>query len=156
ARGGELFEQHRQLLSAAHGETRADDILTDTFHNVILYPSVVMQLASSHVRFLRPIAVDLTEIVVSPIRYLGAPDEINRQLVRYLNITHSAASLIQSDDVEMFRRAQAGLASDAQAWIWFNRHMDDDKTKSGGGTSEVVMRNQYQAGYLNYLGGGHE
>ncbi|MPS28457.1 MAG: hypothetical protein E2576_06090 [Alcaligenaceae bacterium] len=150
-RGGPLYDAHHSALAAKHGETHAEEILTDFFHNVIVYPSVVMQLASSHVRTIRPVAPDCTEIRVYPIKLKGAPEEINRQLIRYLNITHSAASLIQSDDVEMFRRVQGGLASQGQEWVWFNRHMEDDQFRRGGGTSEVVMRNQYQAGYLRYM-----
>ena len=151
SRGGPLFEAHCAALRERHSPERVDEIMTDFFHNVIVYPSVVMQLASSHVRTIRPIAPDHTEIRVYPIRLKGAPDEINRQLIRYLNVTHSAGSLIQSDDVEMFRRVQGGLASEAQPWVWFNRHMADDASKRGGGTSEVVMRNQYSSGYLRYM-----
>jgi benzoate/toluate 1,2-dioxygenase alpha subunit len=150
ARGGPIFEAHRAALAARHPSERVAEILTESFHNVIVYPSVVMQLASSHVRTLRPIAPDRTEVRVYPIRLRGAPEEINRQLVRYLNITHAAGSLIQSDDVEMFRRVQAGLASEGQDWVWFNRHMDDDRANRGGGTSEVVMRNQYRA-WMRYM-----
>jgi len=153
ARGGPLYESHLDALRARHPEARVKSIMTDFFHNVIVYPSVVMQLASSHVRTIRPIAVGRTEIRVYPIRLKGAPEEVNRQIIRYLNTTHSAGSLIQSDDVEMFRRVQSGLASEAQEWVWFNRHMQDDATKTGGGTSEVIMRNQYHAGYLRYLTG---
>ena len=150
-RGGPLLEAHRKSLLQRHDAARVDDILKDTFHNVILYPSAVMQLASSHVRTIRPISPDRTEVCVYPIRYRGAPDEINRQLIRYLNITHSAGSLIQSDDVEMFRRVQAGLASEAHEWVWFNRYMQDDAAVRGGGTSEVLMRNQYRTGYCRYM-----
>ncbi len=153
ARGGPLFEAHCTALRARHSPQKVEEIMTDFFHNVIVYPSVVMQLASSHVRTIRPIAPDRTEIRVYPIRLKGAPDEINRQLIRYLNITHAAGSLIQSDDVEMFRRVQGGLASEGHEWVWFNRHMADDATRQGGGTSEVVMRNQYRAGYLRYMAG---
>jgi len=152
-RGGPLFDAHCAALAQKHSPGRVREIMTDRFHNVIVYPSVVMQLASSHVRTIRPIAPDRTEIRVYPIRLKGAPEEINRQLVRYLNVTHSAASLIQSDDVEMFRRVQGGLASEALEWVWFNRHMGDDATRRGGGTSEVIMRNQYRAGYLRYMTG---
>lgn len=152
-RGGPLFEAHCAALRERHSPERVEAIMKDFFHNVIIYPSVVMQLASSHVRTIRPIAPDRTEIRVYPIKLKGAPDEINRQLVRYLNITHSAGSLIQSDDVEMFRRVQSGLASEAQDWVWFNRHMGDDAARHGGGTSEMVMRNQYRAGYLRYMDG---
>ncbi|HKQ29345.1 MAG TPA: Rieske 2Fe-2S domain-containing protein [Burkholderiales bacterium] len=151
ARGGPLFEAHCAALRARHSAEKVEQIMTDFFHNVIVYPSVVMQLASSHVRTIRPIAPDRTEIRVYPIRLKGAPEEINRQLIRYLNITHAAGSLIQSDDVEMFRRVQGGLASEAHEWVWFNRHMQDDEAVRGGGTSEVVMRNQYRSGYLRYM-----
>lgn len=153
ARSGPLYEAHRAALLARHSPERVKEILTDFFHNVIVYPSVVMQLASNHVRTLRPIAPDLTEIRVYPVRLKGVPEEINRQLVRYLNITHSAGSLIQSDDVEMFRRIHGGLASEAQDDVWFNRYIDDDRARRGPGTSEVVMRNQYRAGYLRYMNG---
>ena len=151
ARGGPVYEAHLGALERRHSPERAREIMTDFFHNVIVYPSVVMQLASSHVRTIRPIAPDRTEVRVYPVRLKGAPEEVNRQLVRYLNITHSAGSLIQSDDVEMFRRVQGGLASEAQEYVWFNRHMEDDRTRRGGGTSEVIMRNQYRSGYLRYM-----
>ncbi|MSP97544.1 MAG: hypothetical protein EXR29_10055 [Betaproteobacteria bacterium] len=154
ARGGPMVEEHRAALAKHHSLERVDEIMSERFHNVIVYPSVVMQLASSHVRTIRPLAPDLTEIRVYPMRLKGAPEEINRQLVRYLNITHSAGSLIQTDDVEMFRRVQAGLASEGQDWVWLNRHVDTERQEEGVrravGTSELVMRNQYR-GWLRYM-----
>ena len=154
ARGGPLFEAHRAALAARHSAQRVDEILTERFHNVVLYPSVVMQLASSHVRTIRPVSAELTEIRVYPIRLKGVPQEINRELIRYLNITHSAASLIQTDDTEMFRRAQGGLATEAQDWVWLNRYTDLERNEGGvrksRGTSELVMRNQYRA-WLQYM-----
>lgn len=157
ARGGPLVESHRAALGARHSPERVEEIMSERFHNVVLYPSAVMQLASSHVRAVRPIAPDLTEIRVYPIRLKGAPEEINRELIRYLNVTHSAASLIQTDDVEMFRRAQGGLASEGHDWIWLNRYLDAEReeggVRKGAGTSELVMRNQYR-GWLRYMQGG--
>ena len=154
ARGGPLVEAHRAALAERHSAERVEEIMSERFHNVIVYPSVVMQLASSHVRTIRPISPDLTEIRVYPIRLMGAPEEINRQLVRYLNITHSAGSLIQTDDVEMFRCVQAGLASEGQDWVWLNRYVDAEQEQDGVrrsvGTSELVMRNQYR-GWLRYM-----
>lgn len=153
-RGGPIYEAHRAALMERHSPERVDEILTDSFHNVIFYPSVVMQLASHHVRVVRPIAPDRTEVRVYPIRLKGAPEELNRALVRYLNVTHSAASLIQTDDVEMFRRIQAGLAGEGGQWVWFNRHLDAGEEVAEGtrscGTSDMVMRNQYRA-YRQYM-----
>jgi hypothetical protein len=147
-------EAHRAALAKRHSQPRVDEIMSERFHNVVLYPSAVMQLASSHVRTIRPISPDLTEVRVYPIRLLGAPEEINRELIRYLNITHSAASLIQTDDVEMFRRAQGGLCSEGHEWVWLNRYMHAEQELDGVrrsvGTSELVMRNQYR-GWLRYM-----
>jgi phenylpropionate dioxygenase-like ring-hydroxylating dioxygenase large terminal subunit len=154
SRSGPIYEAHRASLMEKHAPEKVDEILTDSFHNVIFYPSVVMQLASHHVRVVRPIAPDRTEVRVYPIRLKGAPTELNRALVRYLNVTHSAASLIQTDDVEMFRRIQAGLAGEGGDWVWFNRHFSGDvdiqEGTKGCGTSDMVMRNQYRA-YRDYM-----
>ncbi len=154
-RAGPLVEAHRAALRERHPPERVEAIMEERFHNATVYPSVVFQLASSHVRVLRPVAADCTEIRVYPIRLKGAPEEINRQLVRYLNITHAAASLIQTDDVEMFRRVQAGLASEGLDWVWFNRYMGDESEHNGvrrsrAGTSELGMRNQYRS-WLRYM-----
>ena len=129
--------------------------MKERFHNMTVYPGVVFQLASSHVRVVRPIAPDCTEIRVYPIRLNGVDEEINRQLLRYLNITHSAASLIQTDDLEMFRRVQSGLASEGLDWVWFNRYMDGEREEAGArhssaGTTELAMRNQFQS-WLRYM-----
>lgn len=153
-RSGPLYEAHRAALLAKHPKGRVDQIMDERFHNATVYPSVIFQLASSHVRVLRPLAADRTEIRVYPIRLKGAPPEINKQLIRYLNLTHAAASLIQTDDVEMFQRVQNGLGSAGRDWVWFNRYMAQEGQKgierSLAGTSELAMRNQYRA-WLNYM-----
>jgi hypothetical protein len=77
--------------------------------------------------------------------------------IRFLNLTHSAASLIQTDDMEMFRRVQAGLASAGAEWIVLGRHRGGETPQEGGlrapGTSELSMRAQYAA-WKRYMSGG--
>ncbi|GAA4337160.1 aromatic-ring-hydroxylating dioxygenase subunit alpha [Pigmentiphaga soli] len=153
-RGGPLVQAHRAALARRHPPGRIDAILEERFHNVVIYPSVVMQLASSHVRVVRPLAPDRTEIRIFPVLLQGAPDEINTNLIRFLNMTHAAASLIQTDDVEMFRRVQGGLEGAGSEWVWFNRYMgadrDEGEVRRAKGTSEIGMRNQFQ-GWLKYM-----
>ena len=64
-----------------------------------------------HVRVIKPIAVDRTEVTIYPIRLVGAPEAMNFGNIRLLNVTHSAASFVQTDDLESFVRAQKGLQS---------------------------------------------
>jgi len=82
--------------------------------------------------------------------------EMNRGLVRFLNMTHSAASLIQTDDLEIMERCQQGLATLGSDWIYFNRGLDKDvfdnaaAGQMGKGTDELMMRNYYKA-WIDYL-----
>ena len=122
--------------------------MTDFFHNLIVYPSVVMQLASSHVRTIRPIAHDRTEIRVYPIRLKGAPEEINRQLVRYLNVTHSAGSLIQSDDVEMFRRVQGWLKTGGRFFMHVFVHRSTPYAFVDKDDSDWMSRHFFSGGMM--------
>ncbi len=66
-----------------------------------------------HVRVIKPVAVDRTEVTIYPIRLVGAPAAMNFGNIRLLNVTHSAASFVQTDDLESFMRAQKGLRSRA-------------------------------------------
>lgn len=154
ARGGEVVEHYRAALLAKHPEERVDQILEETFHNAIFYPNLCIQLLSNHIRVLRPIAVDKTEIRVYPVRLDGAPEEMYHEVIRYLNVTHSPASMIQTDDLEMFRRIQVGAHAQGAEWVVFGRGYGQDVPDGGGlkgfGTSEVSMRNQYKA-WVDYM-----
>jgi benzoate/toluate 1,2-dioxygenase subunit alpha len=148
-RGGPVFERYKASLLAKHSPERVEEILAEKFHNALFYPNLCIQLLSSHIRVLRPVAVDRTEIRVYPVRLKGAPDDMYREVIRYLNITHSPASLIQTDDLEMFRRIQVGARSHGAEWVIFGRGFGQDVPGQEGlrgfGTSEVSMRNQYRA-----------
>ncbi|CAE6840860.1 aromatic ring-hydroxylating oxygenase subunit alpha [Paraburkholderia aspalathi] len=147
--GDPVFDDYKSALLAKHSPERVAEILVEKFHNAIFYPNLNIQLLSNHIRVIRPIAVDRTEVRVYPVRLKGAPEEMFHAVVRYLNITHSPASLIQTDDLEMFRRIQVGMKSHGTDWVVFGRGFGQDVTEGnaarGFGTSELAMRNQYKA-----------
>lgn len=156
-RTGDVVERYRAALLAKHSEERVNEILQEPFHNAIIYPNLCIQLLSNHIRVLRPIAVDKTEIRVYPVRLDGAPEEMYHEVIRYLNVTHSPASMIQTDDLEMFRRIQVGTHAQGAEWVVFGRGYGQDVPEDGGlkgfGTSEVSMRNQYRA-WVDYMSRG--
>ncbi len=106
------FRAYLAALEARHGAARAREILQPKRHNTAFYPNMALQALNQHVRVIVPVAVDRTEVHVYPVQLKGAPDAMNRGFIRHLNITHSAASLIQTDDLENFRRCQAGVAAE--------------------------------------------
>ena len=68
-----------------------------------------------------------------------------------MNVTHSAASFVQTDDLETFTRCQRGLDSEGSEWLYINRGLGDDITEpnrpglKGKATNELVARNMYKA-----------
>ena len=158
-RSSPAWNAYKDALAAKVGAERMEEILTPEFHNTLLYPNISIMGLNIHVRVIKPIAVDLTEVNVYPIRLKGAPDEMNFGNIRLLNVTHSAASFVQTDDLEAFRRTQEGLRSTQSDWVDISRGMGEEQTDSHyNATSESAMhemaiRAQYDA-WLNYMTAG--
>ncbi len=96
---GPVYEEYVRSLEARHGEARTAEILNYDRFNSVIYPSMTFQAFGQHIRVVRPLAVDRTEIHIYPVSLDGAPLEFNRNAIRSIAATHSAASMIQTDDV---------------------------------------------------------
>jgi benzoate/toluate 1,2-dioxygenase alpha subunit len=145
-----VYEEYVRLLSEIHTSERLAEVLQPRRHNTAYFPNMSLQALNQHIRVIIPLSVDRTEVNVYPVLLDGAPDEMNRDIVKGLNVTHSAASLIQTDDLENFRRCQDGVAADNSEWVWFARGEDTDVTDNHGdhlnrGTVETPQRAQYAA-----------
>lgn len=151
------FLEYRAMLVERHGEQRTREILDVPWHNTVIYPGLCIQSMAQHVRVIKPVSVELTEVHVAPILLTGAPAALNQGVIRYLNITHAAASLIQTDDLEAFQRIRQGLRSTGAEWVILGRYAGRDERCDegwrGSGTSELELRNQYAA-WLEYMQGG--
>ena len=137
-------------LRSNHTPERLAEVLAPRRHNTAFYPNMSLQALNQHVRVICPIAVDRTEILVWPVLFQGAPAEMNQDIIRGLNVTHSAASLIQTDDLENFHRCQMGSGAENSEWVWFARGVDTDQIDNNGdvintGTGELPQRAQFKA-----------
>jgi len=107
-RSSPAFDEYKRALVEKVGRARADAILTPRLHNSLIYPNLSIMGLNIHVRVIKPLAVDRTEVTIYPIRLMGAPPTMNFGNIRLLNVTHSAASFVQTDDLESFVRTQKG------------------------------------------------
>jgi hypothetical protein len=156
-RSSPAFDDYKRVLADKVGAERASEILTPRLHNSLIYPNMSIMGLNIHVRVIKPIAVDCTEVNIYPIRLVGAPAAMNFGNIRLLNVTHSAASFVQTDDLESFVRAQKGLQSHRTDWVDISRGLgaeepDRDLNATRGlATHEMVVRAQYKAwlGYMN-------
>src|SRR3977135_2467405 len=115
-RSSAAFDDYKRALVEKVGAARAEQILPPRLHKSLVYPNMSIMGLNIHVRVIKPISVDRTEVNIYPVRLVGAPEAMNFGNIRLLNVTHSAASFVQTDDLESFVRAQKGLRSRMTAW----------------------------------------
>jgi benzoate/toluate 1,2-dioxygenase subunit alpha len=155
-RSSPAFDEYKRVLEEKVGAARAQQILTPRLHNSLIYPNMSIMGLNIHVRVIKPLAVDRTEVTIYPIRLVGAPDAMNFGNIRLLNVTHSAASFVQTDDLEAFVRAQKGLRSCATDWVDISRGLGEEEpdrelnATRALATHEMVVRAQYKA-WLGYM-----
>jgi phenylpropionate dioxygenase-like ring-hydroxylating dioxygenase large terminal subunit len=155
-RSSPTFDEYRQALADKVGPERAREILTPRLHNTLIYPNMSIMGLNIHVRVIKPLAVDRTEVTIYPVRLVGASAAMNFGNIRLLNVTHSAASFVQTDDLESFVRTQKGLQSRQTDWIDISRGLGAEEpdralnATRGLATHEMVVRAQYKA-WLGYM-----
>jgi phenylpropionate dioxygenase-like ring-hydroxylating dioxygenase large terminal subunit len=147
---------HIAALNAAYGEARTQEILQVQRHNSIIYPSCSPHTSFQQLRVIRPVAVDRTLVEIYTFRLKGAPDAVFQRAVVYANVVNAPSSNVMPDDIEVYARAQQGLATDGGDWVSLHRDAGRDQPIPGGfvgnGLSELPMRNQFRA-WADYMAG---
>jgi len=145
-----VFRRYRDALVARHGEAKTDAILAvDRFNNLI-WPNLSVNSRFQTLRVVQPVAVDRTVVSAFCFELDGAPAEMFELSLRFLNTAASPASMVASDDLEIFERCQSGLEDSALEWIDVSRgaveeHVDADGARHAPGTSELPIRAQFEA-----------
>ncbi|MFD2499868.1 SRPBCC family protein [Rhizorhabdus histidinilytica] len=145
---------YKQALIARHGREKTEEILAFDRHNTIVYPNLFINPRLQQIRVLQPTAADRTEQHCYVFGLRGAPPAALHAAVAFLTAANSPASIVTTDDHEVFERIQAGLASGDRDWLDLTRGVGREVRTPTGlqavGTSELVMRNQHLA-WKNYM-----
>ena len=151
-----VFERYRKALVERHGADKAAEVLSvDRFNNLV-WPNISVNARFGAMRIVRPLAVDHTVVDVVCFRLEGAPEEMHELTLQFVNLAASPASLVASDDLEIFERCQRGLADGANEWIDMRRGVLADRRQAdgsivSGGTSELSIRHQFDT-WKTWLG----
>jgi phenylpropionate dioxygenase-like ring-hydroxylating dioxygenase large terminal subunit len=144
-----VMPQYHAAMVAAYGEERCREIYAFNTHNTLYYPSLTIKCAVQNIRVIRPVAVNKFVVETWSFRLKGAPDAMLQRTLLYSRLINSVASMVGPDDLELYRRIQDGLESDATQWVEMARQYGRDQEQAdrvtGGGTSDLDMRTQYQA-----------
>ncbi len=150
-REDDVMRAYKQALTATHGPDKAAAILgMDRFNNLV-WPNLNINSQFHQIRVVHPISVNETVIEGYCFRLKGAPEEIFHRAVRFLTALVSPASMIFSDDLEIFGRVQRGLQDGTIRRLDSRRGLNTDaKAPNGHGarsttSSELPIRSQVNA-----------
>ena len=136
-------------MIAAYGEERARRILGENRHNTVYFPNIMIKGPIQLLRVFRPLAANKTLVESYTYRLVGAPDLLLERTLMYNRLINAPTSVVGHDDLEMYERAQEGLAVDANEWVNLQRLYDPAEQEQpvavSNGTTEWQMRNQFRA-----------
>lgn len=136
-------------MVAAYGEERAKAILGENRHNTVYFPNTMIKGPIQLLRLFKPISASRTLVESWTFRLVDAPDMLLERTLMYNRLINAPTSVVGHDDLEMYERAQQGLASDGNEWVnvqrlWRADEAPDAETVTNG-TNEWQMRNQFRA-----------
>jgi phenylpropionate dioxygenase-like ring-hydroxylating dioxygenase large terminal subunit len=148
-------EEYRTGLIARHGKEATEAVLRQNYHNVLMFPTIILQSSLQQMRVIRPLSVDKTLLEIWVFRLKGAPESFLRRAVTGGNLANSPSNIVAADDFEAYFRVHAGLKGPQSEWVSLNREANHDipigtSLKGLTGNSEVCMRNMYSA-WRNYM-----
>lgn len=134
---------YHEAMVARYGKERTEEILTSGGTHMLVFPNLV--LIGVHIRVIRPIKIDETEVFLYPARLKDAPEDINISRLRGHESFYGPAGGGATDDLEMFERNQMGLSAQLDPWLYLGRGLhkeveDVDGTLVGQVTDEVTQR----------------
>jgi len=120
-RAATKYPEYMAELGRRHGAERAAQVIDEADVQLMVFPNLFLQMRQQHMRVVRPIAVDRTEVLSYPYTLPGAPDELNVAMIHNVGYWASGAGFGQPDDVEAFARCQEGLQATTPEWVLFMR-----------------------------------
>jgi nitrite reductase/ring-hydroxylating ferredoxin subunit len=117
-----LGRRHRDALVDRLGAERAREVIRASGglgFNLLIYPNLLF--IQYHARVVQPRTVDHTDVVLHPILFEGAEEELNAERLRGHEAFYGPAGGGVPGDLEMFRRVQEGLSVTSMPWLSFER-----------------------------------
>ena len=134
-------------LERKHGKERAHELIAFQNPHTGIWPN--LQVIDVHIRHIRPLSVNRTEVEMSPAMLKDVPPEVNAQRLRQHEFGYGPASFVSSDDYEVFERNQDGMQGTVNPKILLARGLDRQEPDGEGGlvsmhSDELTQRGQLQ------------
>jgi phenylpropionate dioxygenase-like ring-hydroxylating dioxygenase large terminal subunit len=146
------FPEYVSAMIAAHGETPANQLMTDGPPTLFIFPNLFI----ANFMLLRIHPESPTEsIVESTLLLPEGADELNPSLRRKMQSINGPAGLVFRDDVELFERCQSALQNrwPDEATLLLDRGLERESTPTPGTTRGNLTDETSQRAFWNAYAG---
>ena len=130
-------QAYLKAMVAAYGESRARELSEGLPAFFFIFPNFMF--IQTHFRRLDPVSIDRTNVYYHPVLLKGAPEEINREILRFHEMSFGPAGLLTPDDMQTFERNQAGLGAHGDEWLYLGRGAHRETRYADGSASGQFM-----------------
>jgi hypothetical protein len=106
------------------------------FFNIGLFPNLDLlcleQIRPTHIRHIRPIAHNRTEVTLHPLLRESDPPEVSAARIHSHEEFYGPAGFGAPDDWAMFDRVQRGMAAEDVDWVLFSRGIQTEEVDDRG------------------------
>jgi phenylpropionate dioxygenase-like ring-hydroxylating dioxygenase large terminal subunit len=135
-------------LIAARGEERALKLLSRGGPHVLIFPNLVF--IQTHIRMIRPVSVDNTEVFLYPYRLNDVSPVINTLRLRGHQAFYGPAGGGATDDLEVFERITEGLRANVDPWVLIQRGIGREQVEPDGSISGQITDELNNRAILHY------
>jgi benzoate/toluate 1,2-dioxygenase alpha subunit len=144
---GRMMQKHPEYAEALRARYSDEEIeRISARRNIFVFPN--LYLFDTHIRVLRPVAVDRTEVRLDVYELNGVPEELNRGRLRAHERFYGPSGFGSPDDIEIFVSCQTGVAASGVDWILLSRGQHRERTENGElvghSTDETPTRSLYR------------
>jgi phenylpropionate dioxygenase-like ring-hydroxylating dioxygenase large terminal subunit len=135
-RGAGPQADYVESLEEAYGPERTEELMIAGGTHLAVWPN--LGVLAGMIRRIRPIAVDRTEVILTPALLKGVPDDVNAARLRGHEAFFPPAGMGGSDDQEIFERMQVGLQASHDPWLFIGRGMHREVVQPDGSVTAQV------------------
>jgi fatty-acyl-CoA synthase len=144
---GRMMRKHpeyAEALRARFSDAEIEEI--SARRNIFLFPNAY--LFDTHIRTIRPVAVDRTEVALDVYALKGVPDALNEGRFRAHERFYGPSGFGSPDDLEVFVSCQTGIQARGVEWIVMSRGLHRERVQDGErighSTDETPTRSIYR------------
>jgi phenylpropionate dioxygenase-like ring-hydroxylating dioxygenase large terminal subunit len=137
-----------ESLIAARGREYAFKLLSRGGPHVLIFPNLVF--IQTHIRMIRPLSVESTEVFLYPYRLNDVSSAINTLRLRNHQAFYGPAGGGATDDLEVFQRITEGLRATVDPWILIQRGFGREQREPDGSISGQITDELNNRAILQY------